>query len=222
MFSCCNTARKCRNSEQPIIPLFEFWWHHVKTNNYESEAKENKISHTPLGTTKLSMQSDLYYINTTNYKCYSTKRELTKRLKLSLDTRLTCTRVTRIKALLEIPEQPKKHMESRRQRKHQSELWNALWPEDPPHILTYTPSRVWEKHFPLLKSFLSQRKTTLKPRIKTYKCSIIFSLKFQNCTWSVTDLLIFEETWNFLDRRMSDIGMLISAKETVSFLYFCG
>jgi len=25
----------------------------------------------------------------------------------------------------------------------------------------------------------------------------------------------FEETWNFLDRRMSDIGMLISAKETL-------
>lgn len=26
----------------------------------------------------------------------------------------------------------------------------------------------------------------------------------------------FEETWSFLDRRMSDIGMLISAKTTVS------
>lgn len=32
----------------------------------------------------------------------------------------------------------------------------------------------------------------------------------------------FEETWNFLNRRMSDIGMLISAKETVSILYFHG
>ena len=26
----------------------------------------------------------------------------------------------------------------------------------------------------------------------------------------------FEETWSFLDRRMSDIGLLISAKTTVS------
>ena len=26
----------------------------------------------------------------------------------------------------------------------------------------------------------------------------------------------FEGTWDFLDRRMSDIGMLISAKATVS------
>ena len=55
---------------------------------------------------------DLYFINTTYHKCYSTKRELTKLLKLSLDTRLTCTRVTRTKALLEILEQPKKHMDS--------------------------------------------------------------------------------------------------------------
>lgn len=28
--------------------------------------------------------------------------------------------------------------------------------------------------------------------------------------------LDFEETWSFLDRRMSDIGMLIGAKATVS------
>ena len=26
----------------------------------------------------------------------------------------------------------------------------------------------------------------------------------------------FEDTWSFLDRRMSDIGLLIGAKETVS------
>ena len=41
-----------------------------------------------------------------------------------------------------------------------TELWNATWPEDPPHTRTYTPNRVWEKRFQLL-SFLSQRKTTL-------------------------------------------------------------
>ena len=27
----------------------------------------------------------------------------------------------------------------------------------------------------------------------------------------------FEGTWSFLDRRMSDIGMMITAKETVSY-----
>ena len=31
----------------------------------------------------------------------------------------------------------------------------------------------------------------------------------------------FEETWSFLDRRMSDIGMLISAKATVSEVCGC-
>ena len=40
------------------------------------------------------------------------------------------------------------------------QLWNAMWPEDPMHTRTQTPSRVLEKRFPLL-SFLSQRKTTL-------------------------------------------------------------
>lgn len=30
----------------------------------------------------------------------------------------------------------------------------------------------------------------------------------------------FEETWSFLDRRMSDIGLLISAKSTVSECFF--
>ena len=40
------------------------------------------------------------------------------------------------------------------------QLWNAMWPEDPMHTWTQTPSRVWEKRFPFL-SFLSQRKTTL-------------------------------------------------------------
>lgn len=30
----------------------------------------------------------------------------------------------------------------------------------------------------------------------------------------------FEETWGFLDRRMSDIGTLITAKKSVSEVYF--
>ena len=33
-----------------------------------------------------TMQPDHYYMNTTNHQCYSTKTELTKQLKLSLDT----------------------------------------------------------------------------------------------------------------------------------------
>ena len=30
----------------------------------------------------------------------------------------------------------------------------------------------------------------------------------------------FEETWGFLDRRMSDIGTLITAKKSVSEVFF--
>ena len=33
-----------------------------------------------------------------------------------------------------------------------TELWNAMWPEDPPHTRTHTPSRVWEKLFRLFRS----------------------------------------------------------------------
>ena len=57
-----------------------------------------------------TMQPDHYYTNTTNHQCYSTKTELTKQLKLSLDTIDQHTRITGTKALLEIL-QPKIHVE---------------------------------------------------------------------------------------------------------------
>ena len=58
----------------------------------------------------MTMQPDLYYINTTNH--YSTNGELTKQLKLSLDSIIDQhMRITRTKALPEIL-QPKKHLKS--------------------------------------------------------------------------------------------------------------
>ena len=64
-------------------------------------------------------------------------------MKLSLDTR-----ITRTKALLEILQQPKKHMEGGWAGQVRQWWKAAKTTKDPLHTQTHTPSRVWEKHFP--------------------------------------------------------------------------
>ena len=67
-----------------------------------------------------------------------------------------------------------------------TEILNTMWPEDPLHTQTHTPSRVWEKCFLLLSSSASG-----KP---------LFLL---NCTFEITPCFCFPEPFEPVARSFS-------------------
>ena len=126
------------------------------------------FSHTTESHAKPTMQPDLYYINTANQYHHSTKKsEYTAHMKFSLDKYKNNSG--------KIHPPPPPPPQKKKKKKHAGRVGGAgqamaegnknnwtlkrhvTW--RPPHTRTHTPSRVWEKRFPLL-SFLSQRKTT--------------------------------------------------------------
>ena len=67
-----------------------------------------------------------------------------------------------------------------------TELWKTMWPEDPQHTRTHTPSRVWENSFLFLSSSASGKPYFLL-----------------NCTFEITPCFCFPEPFEPVVRSFS-------------------